>query len=94
MYAVGMADTQGEQFKICKLHNNWEWAQSTQENLWFLRDCYMHNYWGAEQIRACVCRYELWPIRLNCQLMTKLETKHILQAQICDGISTQNEMGN
>jgi len=28
----------------------------------------------------------LWSIRLKCQLMTKLETKHILQAQVCDCI--------
>ena len=26
--------------------------------------------------------------------MTKLETKHILQAQVCDDISTKNEAGN
>jgi len=26
----------------------------------------------------------LWSIRLNCQLMTKLEKKLILQAQVCD----------
>jgi len=37
---------------------------------------------------------QLWSIRLNCQLMTKLETKHTLQAQVCDGISTKNETGN
>jgi len=28
-------------------------------------------------------------IRVNCQLMKKLEAKHILQAQLCDGISTK-----
>jgi len=26
--------------------------------------------------------------------MTKLETKHTLQAQVCDCISTKNETGN
>ena len=36
----------------------------------------------------------LWSIRLNCQLMTKLETNHILQAQVCNDISTKNETGN
>jgi len=38
--------------------------------------------------------WALWSIRLNCQLMTKLETKHILQAQVCDCVSTKNETGN
>ena len=36
----------------------------------------------------------LWSIRLKCHLMTILETKHILQAQVCDCISTKNETGN
>jgi len=31
---------------------------------------------------------------LNCQLMMKLETKHVLQAQVCDDISAKNETGN
>jgi len=44
------------------------------------------NRWGL--------REPLSSIRLNCQLMTKLETKHILQAQVWDCISTKNEMGN
>jgi len=26
--------------------------------------------------------------------MTKLETKHILQTQVCNGIGTKNETGN
>jgi len=36
----------------------------------------------------------LWSICLNCQLMTKLETKHIVQAQVCDCVSTKNETEN
>jgi len=36
----------------------------------------------------------LWSIRQDCQLMAKLETQHILQAQMCDCISTKNETGN
>jgi len=36
----------------------------------------------------------LWSTRLNYQLVTKLETKQILQAQVCDGISTKKETGN
>jgi len=39
-------------------------------------------------------REPLWSIRLKCQLMTKLETKHILQAQVCDWISPKNKTGN
>ena len=31
---------------------------------------------------------------LNCQLMTKLETKHILQVQVCDCITTKKQTGN
>ena len=58
MYTAGMADSQGWQFKIYKLHNNWECAWSTQENFRFLCGCYMYNYWGTEQIRACVSRYD------------------------------------
>jgi len=30
----------------------------------------------------------------NAILMRKLGTKHILQVQVCDCISTKNEMGN
>jgi len=45
-----------------------------------------------EQIRACVSHYE--SIHHNFQFMTKLETKHTLQAQVCDRISTKNETGN
>ena len=36
----------------------------------------------------------LLSIRLNCQLMPKLETKHILQAQVLADISTKNGTGN
>jgi len=36
----------------------------------------------------------LWSIHLSCQLMTKLETKHILQVPVCVRISTKNETGN
>ena len=39
-------------------------------------------------------RVPLSSIRLSCQLMTKLEAKHILQAQVCDGIGSKNETGN
>jgi len=64
------------------------------KNLRFLCDCYVYNYWEPEQIRHIGLCVPLWSIRLNCQLMTKLETKHILQAQVCDGISTKNETGD
>jgi len=33
----------------------------------------------------------LWQFQLICQLMTKLETKHILQAQLCDCVSTKTK---
>ena len=53
----------------------------------FLCGYYICNYWGDRtDTGLCV---SLWSIRLNCYLMTKLETKHILQAQACDGISTK-----
>jgi len=32
---------------------------------------------------TCLCEPS-WSIRLKCQLVTKFETKHILQAQVCD----------
>jgi len=44
---------------------------------------------GKENRYTHVCA--LWSIRLNCQQMTTLETKHMLQAQVCDGFSTKNE---
>jgi len=50
----------------------------------------MYNY-EIERKDTGLCE-PLWSIRLNCQLMTKLEMKHILQAQVC--ISTKNETGN
>jgi len=28
----------------------------------------------------------LWSVRLNCQLMTKVETTRMLQVHLCDGI--------
>jgi len=37
---------------------------------------------------TCFCE-PLWSIRLNCQLMTKLEMMHILQAQVCGCISAR-----
>jgi len=49
----------------------------------------MYNYVG-ERTDTDLCE-PLWSIRLNCQLMTKLETKHILQAQVCDCISTKTK---
>jgi len=42
----------------------------------------MYNYWGdGTDVGLCE---PLWSIRLNCQLMTKLEIEmmHILQAQV------------
>jgi len=40
----------------------------------------MYNYWGdGTDVGLCE---PLWSIRLNCQLMTKLEMMHILQAQV------------
>jgi len=50
----------------------------------FLCGCCMYNYWG-DRTNTGLC-VSLWSIRLNCQLMTKLEKKHILQAQMCDDI--------
>ena len=47
---------------------------------------------GAQNRCGFVCAVVI--IRLNCQLMTKLETKQIWQAQVCDGIITNNEAGN
>jgi len=54
------------------------------KNLRFLCDYYMHNQCGI-RTDAGLC-VPLWLICLNCLLMTKLETKHILQAQVCDCI--------
>jgi len=42
---------------------------------------YMCNYSG-HRTDTSLCE-PLWSIRLNCQLMTKLEMKHILQAPGC-----------
>jgi len=63
--AAGMADSQGWQFKICKLHNNWECAQNTQENFRFLCGCYMYNYWGQNRyglVRAVMINPPKLPI--------------------------------
>ena len=49
----------------------------------------MHNYL-EERKDTGLCESLLW-MRLKYQSMTKLETKHILQAQVCDCISTKNE---
>ena len=88
----GGGDYQGWQFKICKLHNNWECAYSTQETFrFFMWLLYVQLLGDRTNTGFCV---PLWSIRLNCQLMTKLETKRILQAQVCDDISTKNETGN
>ena len=51
----------------------------------------MYNCWGKRTVMG-LCE-PLWSIRLNYQLVTKLEMKHILQEQVCDGISTK-KMGN
>jgi len=53
----------------------------------------MYSYWGGGRIDAGLC-VPLWSIRLNCWLMTNLETKHILQAQACDGIGAKKRNGN
>ena len=45
----------------------------------------MYNHWG-HRIDTGLCGL-LWSIGLNCQLMTKLEMMHILQAQVCRCIS-------
>ena len=47
----------------------------------------MHNYL-EERKDTGLCESLLW-MRLKYQSMTKLETKHILQAQVCDCISTK-----
>jgi len=36
----------------------------------------------------------IWSIRMNCQVMTKFQMKHILQAQLCNCSSKKNETGN
>ena len=68
-YAAGMA--------VGKLHKNWKCAWSAREHFHFLCGCYMYNYWGAEQLRAYVSRYDQSAWTAN--LMTKLEMMHILQ---------------
>jgi len=52
----------------------------------------MYNY-EVKRTENGFCE-PLSSIRLNCQLMTKLETKHMLQEQVSDCISTKNETGN
>jgi len=90
LYAAGMAHTQGWQFETCKLHKKWECAWSTQENFRFLLwSCYMYSKIAKEKEQTGLCK-PLWSIRLKCPLMTKLETKHIMQAKVCDCISTEN----
>ena len=57
-----------------------------------LWDCYMCNYEGKRtDIGLCE---PLGSIRLNCQLMTKLAMKHILQAQVrnCIGTKTNRKL--
>jgi len=41
----------------------------------------MYNFFGHGTDTG-LCEL-FWSIRLNCQLMTKLEMMHILQAQVC-----------
>jgi len=46
---------------------------------------------GTEQIRACASRYDQF-IRLNCQLITRLEMMDILQAQVSMCISAHRRL--
>jgi len=88
MYA-GIADSQGWQFKICKLRKN---AHKVRKKfLVFYVTVYVQLLEDRTDTGLCV---PLSSISLNCQLITKLETKHILQAQVCNSISTWNETGN
>jgi len=93
MYAVGMADTQArvKSLKFVNytiIENAHKVRKKSSFFMWLLYVQPMSN----QSRYGLVCA--VWSIRLNCQLMTKLETKHIPQAQVCDGISTKNETGN
>jgi len=46
---------------------------------------YMYNYRG-DRTDTGLCE-PLWSILLNCQLMTKVEMMHTLQAQVCGSSS-------
>jgi len=51
--------------------------------MWLL--AYINNYW-RDRTDMGLCEL-LWSILLNCQLTTKLEMMHTLQAQVCGSIS-------
>jgi len=71
------------QFKIWKLQNVWKCAYSTQGNFrFFIWLLYVQLLVDKTDTGV---RVPLLSTRLNCQL-TKIETKHILQAQVCDDI--------
>ena len=71
--------------------------------------CYAYNYQGEKRLHRITATGLCTPLhritatglceplrlfQLKCQSMTKLETKHVSQAQVCDCVSTKNEMGN
>jgi len=75
-------------WNVLKLHKNWECLWSTQENF----KTFVFYYVGVictttgGRTESGLCE-PLRSIRLNCQLKTKLEMMHILQAQVWSCIS-------
>ena len=91
-YVAGMADTQGSQFETC-------WT--TQELMHikyakkfsFVVMCLLYVQPLGSSTSTGVCE-PLWSIHLNCQLTMKLKMMHVLQAQVCSCINTNNESGS
>jgi len=83
-YAAGMADTEGWQFETCWTTQELRMriAFSTVRKKTFI--FYYVTVSLYEQLLRRQNRYgePLWSIRLNCQLMAKLEMMQILQAQV------------
>jgi len=72
---LGWRTTRVDSLKLAILRRNWEYAKSTQENYCFLLyGCYMYNYWGTEQIRAWVSRYDQSAWTANQCLSSKWST--------------------
>jgi len=85
----GMADTQGWQFKICEVCNNWECASSRKFSFYYLA-VICTNTGRTEQIQACVCAVMINPP----ELPINDEAHTASSLQVCTGISTKNETGN
>jgi len=93
MYAAGMSDTQAKVNSLkfvnyTTIENAHKVRKKSSFFMWLLYVQLLGTRTGTG-----LCE-PLWSIHLNRQSMTTRETKHILQAQVCDSFSTKNETGN